>query len=296
MVELAPAGQGLLRQGFAGDTFNTAWYLKRLCPDWSVDYVSAVGSDALSQAMVDFMAGAGIGTDHVARRAEQTVGLYLISLKDGERAFTYWRGQSAARTLADDPEALARALTGAGLVVFSGITLAILAPDRRAGLLEALRRCGAVVAFDPNMRAGLWSSPADMADWMVRAAAVADIVLPSFDEAAGLWGDAAPEETLARWRDMGPGTVVVKNGGGRIWAWDHAGVVSFDPSAVVAVDTTAAGDSFNAGFLAARLGWAGRGGAGLGGAGLLDCLRAGAGLAGRVIMATGALVAGVAVN
>ena len=281
MVELAPAGD-LFRQGFAGDTFNTAWYLKRLRPDWPVDYLSAVGTDAVSEAMLSFMAGAGIGTEHVARRADRTVGLYLISLDRGERTFSYWRSQSAARTLADDPAALTRGLAGAGLVVFSGITLAILAPERRDVLLAALKACGAVVVFDPNMRLRLWSGREEMADWVGRAAAVADVVLPSFDEEAALHGDAGPEVTLARYRDLGPGTVVVKNGGGRVWGWDRrTGVVSFDPTAVQPVDSTAAGDSFNAGFLAARMA----------GAGLRDSVAAGAALAGKVVLHPGALVA-----
>ena len=92
MVELAPAGDGLLRQGFAGDSFNTAWYLRQLRPDWVVDYVSRVGVDAISGAMLDFMAGAGIGTAHVARVADRTVGLYLITLNKGERckALIWW--------------------------------------------------------------------------------------------------------------------------------------------------------------------------------------------------------------
>ena len=283
MVELAPAGQGLLRQGFAGDTFNTAWYLKRLCPQWQVDYLSAVGRDAISDAMLGFMAGAGIGTEHVVRRAERTVGLYLISLDRGERSFSYWRGQSAARTLADEPEALRRGLAGAGLVVISGITLAILAPDRRKVLLEALRVSGAVIAFDPNMRPRLWPDRAEMLAAVAEAAGVADIVLPSFDEEAALVGDATPEATLARYRAMGPDVVVVKNGGGRIHACDAAGEVRFDPTPIKPVDTTAAGDSFNAGFLAARFG----------GAGLVASVAAGSALAGRVIGHPGALVAEV---
>ena len=282
MVELAPAGDGLLKQGFAGDTFNTAWYLKRLQPGWQVEYLSAVGMDAISDAMLGFMAGAGIGTDHVARRVDRTVGLYLISLKDGERSFSYWRGQSAARTLADAPEVLARGLAGAGLAVFSGITLAILAPERRGVLLAALRDSGAPVAFDPNMRPRLWAGRDEMAAAVAEAAGVADVVLPSFDEEAALHGDATPEATIARYRTLGPRTVVVKNGGGRVWAWDRVeGLVSYDPAPVTPVDTTAAGDSFNAGFLTARAG----------GAGLRDAVAAGSALAGRVILHPGALVA-----
>lgn len=281
MVELAPAGDGLLRQGFAGDTFNTAWYLKRLRPGWQVDYLTAVGTDAISGAMVEFMAGAGIGTDHVVLRADRTVGLYLISLTKGERSFSYWRGQSAARTLADEPEALRRGLAGAGLVVFSGITLAILTPERREVLLAALRACGARVAFDPNMRMRLWTGFAEMAEWVAKAAEVADIVLPSFDEETALHGDADPEATVARYRGMGPGTVVVKNGGERICGWDAGeGDVVFDPVPLRPLDSTAAGDSFNAGFLAARLD----------GAGLVEAIGAGAALAGKVVLQPGALV------
>ncbi len=280
MVELAPAGDGLLRQGFAGDTFNTAWYLRQLRPDWAVDYVSRVGTDAISGAMLGFMDGAGIGTAHVARVADQTVGLYLISLDKGERSFSYWRGQSAARGLADDPGALAAALAGADLVVFSGITLAILTPERRVVLLASLRDCAGTVTFDPNMRPRLWPDRAQMAAAVAEAAGVADIVLPSFDEEEALHGDASPEVTLARYHAMGPSTVVVKNGGGRVWA---TGGVWYDPAPVEPVDTTAAGDSFNAGFLVARLT----------GLGLTEAMAAGAALAAGVIRQPGALVPAV---
>lgn len=281
MVELAPQDDGLLRQGFAGDTFNMAWYLKRQRPDWAVDYLGAVGTDAMSTTMLEFMQGAGIGTAHVARRKHRTVGLYLISLKDGERSFSYWRGQSAARTLADDPPALAQGLTGAGLVVFSGITLAILPPKGRAALLLALKGCGAVVAFDPNLRARLWRGSARMRAEVMAAARVADIVLPSLDEEAAVFGDGTSEAVIARYRGAGAGTVVVKNGAGRIVAWDRVeGAAQCDPAPVVPRDTTAAGDSFNAGFLAARLS----------GASLGAALLAGAALAGKVVQHPGALV------
>jgi len=107
MVEIAPAEGGLCRQGFAGDTFNAAWYARRALPGaWTVDYATQVGRDAVSDAMLAFMAGEGIGTGSILRREDRTVGLYLLSLKDGERSFSYWRGQSAARMLAEDPARL----------------------------------------------------------------------------------------------------------------------------------------------------------------------------------------------
>ena len=138
MVEMAPQEGGLFAMGFAGDTFNTAWYARRALPaDWAVEYFTAVGRDDVSDRMLGFMAEGGVGTGHVQRRDDRTVGLYMISLRDGERSFSYWRSVSAARTLADDPAALDRALDGQRMAYFSGISIAILEPSARARLLAA---------------------------------------------------------------------------------------------------------------------------------------------------------------
>ena len=120
MVEMAPTDvAGTYKMGFAGDTMNTAWYLRRLLgTDHQVDYFSAVGTDSASDQMLDFLEGAGIGTDHIARSANRTVGLYMIQLSEGERSFSYWRGQSAARTLAQDDTLLENALMGADVAFF----------------------------------------------------------------------------------------------------------------------------------------------------------------------------------
>lgn len=259
MVELGQSDQpGLWRVGIAGDTLNTAWYLRRLLgPDWGVDYLSRVGQGAFSQQMVDFLADEGIGTDHVARDPLREIGLYAISLTDGERSFAYWRDTSAAKGLADDPQALDDALTGTAIAYVSGITVAILPPEGRANLLAALARAraaGTQVVFDPNLRPRLWADAASMRQGVSDAAAGADLVLPSFDDEATHFGDADPEATVARYLALGAGQVVVKNGGGpiRFGGRDGHGIVT-DLMPETPVDSTAAGDSFNAGYLAAML-------------------------------------------
>lgn len=282
MAELAPLeAPETYRLGFAGDTLNTAWYLRRLRPAWRVDYCTAIGRDAMSGAMHDFFGAAGLGTDHVQRDPDRTVGLYLIALRDGERSFSYWRGQSAARHLADDPARLRRALGGADIVYLSGITLGILDGEARGRLLDAVRGSGGRVVFDPNLRPRLWSDPGAMCAAVARAAAISDIVLPSFDDECRFFGDADPAGTIARYRALGVDTVVVKNGAGPILfaAGDEAGEVAPPPVDRV-VDSTAAGDSFNAGFLAARLD----------GAPMRAAVDGGARLARHVIGARGALV------
>ena len=286
MVELSPAGEELYRRGFAGDTFNTAWYLRHRLPGgWRVGYATGVGTDALSDQMVGFMEESGIETGAVRRVPDRTVGLYMIELRDGERSFSYWRSAAAARLLAADRDWLAGALKGADMVFLSGITLAVVEPGDREtlyGVLRALRAEGTAIAFDSNLRPRLWPDAAGMRAAMTAAGALADIALPSFEDESVHFGDADPEATLTRYRDLGATTVVVKNGSGAILAWDRAeGVCNFTPQPVKAVDTTAAGDSFNAGFLAARLT----------GAPLPEAIAAGAALAAAVVQAPGALVA-----
>tara|TARA_R110002020_G_scaffold19062_2_gene66274 strand:- start:967 stop:1827 length:861 start_codon:yes stop_codon:yes gene_type:complete len=285
MVEMAPSGDGAYRLGFAGDTLNTAWYAKRaLGHDWDVAYVTAVGADEISRRMRDFIGEAGIRTDLIREVPGKTVGLYLIQLKDGERSFAYWRSDSAARLLAGDAEALSAALATAGLIYFSGITLAILPPEDRTTLLEAVseaRRGGATVAFDPNLRPRLWDGPDTMRRAVMEAAAVSDIILPSHEDEAYAFGDATPTATATRYGDAGASVVIVKNGPGEIVSLVAGDIGRHDPVRVDSVvDTTAAGDSFNAGFLSAYLE---RGE-------LAHAVKAGAELAARVVSKRGALV------
>ncbi|RGP39110.1 sugar kinase [Pseudotabrizicola alkalilacus] len=256
MVELSPTASGDYARGFAGDTFNTAWYARRLLPaDWTVAYGSAIGTDAVSDEMAAFIAGEGIDTTALRRLSDRTVGLYMISLRDGERSFSYWRGQSAARMLADDPDWLEATLNGRSLIHFSAITLAILSPDHRRSFCAGLARArakGSLIAFDTNLRPRLWDGADAMRDGVMLGASVADIVLPSFDEETGLWGDQTAADTIARYQQAGASRIVVKDGGGPVTLWSAAhGTRQHDATPVAQiVDTTAAGDSFAGGFLA----------------------------------------------
>ncbi|MFN3721564.1 MAG: sugar kinase [Paracoccaceae bacterium] len=256
MVELASTASGDYARGFAGDTFNTAWYARRLLPaDWTVAYGSCIGTDAVSDEMATFIAGEGIDTTVLRRLPDRTVGLYMISLRDGERSFSYWRGQSAAKCLAEDPDWLASTLHGRSIIHFSAITLAILSPDHRHALCAALglaRANGSQIAFDTNLRPRLWNGADDMRAGVMLGASVADIVLPSFDEETALWGDQTAEDTIARYRTAGATRVVVKDGSGPVTLWSQGHGIRQHTATPVdqVVDTTAAGDSFAGGFLA----------------------------------------------
>ena len=286
MLELSAAGESdLWRLGIAGDTLNTAWYLRRLIgANYPVGYFTRVGQGEFSQKMLDFLQAEGIGTDHIARDPRREIGLYAISLKDGERSFSYWRDTSAAKLLGDDPAALDRALAGARIAYFSGISVAILSDRGRANLRDALARArtqGTMVVFDPNLRPRLWPDAAAMLAGIETAASGADLVLPSFDDEATHFGDVDAAATIRRYLDLGAGHVVVKNGGGPMHFGGSQGAGDLpELTPDTPVDTTAAGDSFNAGYLAAMLQ----------GADCADAIRAGHRLSRQVIRHRGALV------
>ena len=133
MIEMALMANGDYRLGFAGDTLNTAWYTRALLPaqSWKVAYFTRLGSDVYSARLRNFLETNRITTDLITMDPVRQPGLYLIDIEKGERSFTYWRDQSAARLLADDEDALERAMDSADIIYFSGITLAILTPEKR---------------------------------------------------------------------------------------------------------------------------------------------------------------------
>ena len=257
MIEMAVLENGDFRQGFAGDTLNTAWYVRACLPkaDWDVSYFTRLGEDLYSAKMKSFFEENGLDTRHIATDATRRPGLYLIDIKHGERSFTYWRDQSAAKLLADDEARLQQALDAADIIYFSGITLAILSPERRQAFLAKIasaRKAGKTTVFDPNIRPRLWETTEALKHYTMMAAASAEISLPSFDDEATLFGDIDLAACAERYRAAGCGLVVVKNGGGPMLAVDETRSNPFDGfEKVQPVDTTGAGDSFNGGFLSA---------------------------------------------
>ena len=258
MLELRREGDHW-RLSHSGDTFNTALYLTRL--GGSVAFMTALGDDPFSAEMLAAWRAEGLDTELVLTGAGRLCGLYAIQTDAaGERSFHYWRGQSAARELLRLPEsagALARAQE-TSLLYLSGITLSLFdAPDRDrlADTARRVRERGGEVAFDPNYRARGWAC-ADAARAALDAIAPeVSIALPTFEDEAALHGDADPLQTLARWRATGAREVVVKLGAAGCLLDDER--VIAPPAALTPVDTTAAGDAFNAAYLAARRhGWA----------------------------------------
>ncbi|UVO49696.1 sugar kinase [Sphingomonas sp. SUN019] len=295
MARIVVVGEGMLelsrvgahwRLGHGGDTLNTAIHLARL--GRGVSYATALGADAFSETLRTAWSAEGLDISLILTDPDRQPGLYAISTDPlGERSFGYWRGESAARQLFALPgvDRMIAAAETADLLVFSLISLAILPPEGRAALFDLCHRVrarGGRVAFDNNYRPRLWESAATARAACDQAIALTDIGLPTIDDDIALADLPANARDAAavrdRWRALGAREIVVKLGGAGCLVDNEI----VPPSAVLTpIDTSGAGDAFNAGYLHARL------------AGIAphDAARVGHRLAGWVIMRPGAVPA-----
>lgn len=259
MVEMSRMPDGRFSIACGGDTFNTAVYLARSGID--VAYATALGDDPYSEGIASLASAEHVATDLVARLPGRLPGLYLIETNAaGERTFNYWRDSAPARDLFELPDwsRIAESLLEARLIYFSGITLSIYSNvglGRFLAVLELARQQGVRIAFDGNYRPRAWKGDLTRTRTVFgEALKRVDVALPTFDDEALLWGDASPDATIERLQSFGIGEIVVKNGPNAacVAAGNRREFIHV-PSVVTPIDTTAAGDSFNAGYMAARL-------------------------------------------
>jgi 2-dehydro-3-deoxygluconokinase len=258
MVELSPeSADSLYRMGFAGDTFNTAIYMARLGDE--VAYCTALGQgDPFSEGVLSAMRREGIDTRLVRQVENRLPGLYAIVLDEhGERKFHYWRERAPIRDLfsAHTADQLIEAAKASGLVYLSGVTLAVVGDIGRARLKDILayvHSLGIAVALDFNYRPALWPSTE-------AARAALDGVVPSCryislssEDSRPLYGREA-EDLAAEWAAAGA-EVVARDESHAVNVHQPDGrTATPPPGRVKAVDTTGAGDSFNAAYLSSRL-------------------------------------------
>jgi 2-dehydro-3-deoxygluconokinase len=287
MIELKQAQGdsqgGLFSRAFGGDTLNTAVYLARLGVE--VDYITALGDDPMSDEMLAGWAAEGVGTTRVARLKGKLPGLYIIQTDEfGDRRFFHWRENSAARSLMDLPETddILESLASYDIVYISAITLSIFSAPGRAKLIGALNRArkhGARIVFDTNYRARGWPDPDVVRAVFDDAFAASDIVLASAEDLLPLYPNESDEQLMARIRCgeavlklLEPGSIVRFEGVSR--------KVRAEAVTLPVVDTTAAGDSFSAAYVATRLK----------GAEPAEAARAGHRLGGVVVCHPGAII------
>lgn len=264
MIELTQHGRDMSR-GFGGDTLNTAVYIARQAPEnaLSVAYVTGLGTDSFSTEMLDAWQQEGVGTGLIQRISGRLPGLYVIETDtQGERTFYYWRSEAAARFWLESEAAddICRQLAEFDYLYLSGISLAILSEASRRKLFTLLTACrqrGGQVIFDNNYRPRLWASSDDARQAYQLMLQHSDLAFLTLDDETALWGDAEAQTVIERTHRAGVSEVVIKRGADACLVSLQGESLLQVPAIKVAneqiIDTTAAGDSFSAGYLAARL-------------------------------------------
>ncbi len=259
MLELRKSGAHHYARDFAGDTYNSAIYAKWWAPELDVAYFTALGRDAISEEMLEAWQAHGLNCRHVLRSKTKSPGIYSINVDvNGERSFTYWRNDSAARKmmrlLADQDQS--NAVFDYAYV--SGISFAILDDDDKQALanyLKTLKSRGCKIAYDPNYRPKMWRDLEHAVYWNDVAYQLADIVFPGDEDHRALYQHQNQLEVIDYLATIGEQKeIVLKWGIDGVYVYQGKQQKAHKPfaPAPTQIDSTAAGDSFAGTYLAAR--------------------------------------------
>lgn len=259
MVELRAIEANTMHQSFAGDVYNSAVYLKRCFPAIRSSIVTAVGQDNLSTKMLEVFEAENINASLAFRHNSKVPGMYLIETDDtGERSFTYWRSDSAARKVVDFLNTnVIEQFKQNDMFFFSGISLAVIEEGARDIFwqkLAQIQQAGVKIVFDPNYRARLWRDEAQAKAQFEQAFKVCDLALPGVEDLAELYSIETTHEVIDFCHQYNINEVIVKNGPASVITSENGAIVIHEITPVThVVDTTSAGDAFNGVYLGARL-------------------------------------------
>ncbi len=239
---------------YGGDSLNTSVYLARLGSQ--VSYFTAVGDDELSQWMISQWRDENVNCDYVCSLDNSVAGMYLIELdQQGERSFKYWRKNSPASQWLNDSakrEEVFTQILEFDYFYLSGISIAILPHEVKQALLDFIDRFrakGGKFVFDGNYRPNLWSSREVAAEMYGRLYSRCDVALPTFEDEQAIFLDQDKDVTIDRLSAYGIACIALKLGEKGCALKHQDGVAEIAPNVVEVVDTTSAGDAFNAGFI-----------------------------------------------
>jgi 2-dehydro-3-deoxygluconokinase len=251
LIEFAEVQPSIYKQSFAGDVINTLFYSSRL--GLRTSFFSSFGKDIYTNDLLKFFENVGIDYSACQVLQSKNNGLYIIrTAKNGEPEFTFFRENSAARDtlLHSDQKKISSKIEESKVVLFSGIVLAVFHDIESFVQLLSKKRRGTIVYFDVNVRLSLWKDVAILRDWIRRLAGLVDIISLSVSDDEKIFGTRSKKEILDWYLGKGYSKIILRDGVNDV-------VLHFDgkqhevPVNVVSniIDTTGAGDAFNAAFM-----------------------------------------------
>ena len=263
MLEVQANGFGPSVLSYGGDTFNTAVYLSRCAASSQIEvsYATGLGTDHLSQTLRKEWKDLGLNLNAVEYIEGRLPGMYLIETDSkGERTFHFWRENSAARAYFQaSVTALEKNLNQFDCLYFSGISLAILDGASRTRLFTLLKQAqlnGSRVVFDNNYRPKLWPDRKMAQEVYLQAFAACHTAMITLDDHQAVFECASLDDALVHAKKLAIPEVVIKRGADdTLVRQENSSEWHSIPTQSVnlVIDTTAAGDSFAAGYLSRRL-------------------------------------------
>ncbi len=261
MVELYQDKKGMYKQTFGGDTFNCSVYLKRSNKKVELEYITVLGQDELSKKMLNFFHKQNLKTSYIDCIKNKNSGLYIINTQNGERSFSYWRSNSAARELflTSSLEKISEELLDFDIIYFSAISLAIMSEVGRNKFFKIIKKArakGVKIAFDSNYRPKLYKNSDEARQIYNKAIHYCDIFLPSIDDEKQLWGDGDIDTNsiIKKAKKAKCTEIVIKCGKEDIVYYFNGHTKTIKTKQLKnIIDSTSAGDSFNGAYLANRL-------------------------------------------
>ncbi len=224
-----------------------------------VAMASRIGTDGLSDGLVDFLTKEGVDTRYVVRDPEHLTGLAFLSILPPDTfPLVYYRPDPADMHMtAEDIAPIAFDDTKVLFVAgsrFSGEP----ARSTSLGAMELARAAGAEIILDIDRRPTLWADLDAFGGHLRKALPLVDIAIGTEDEITAAADRPSVEEAVPVLLDLVQRAVAVKRGenGSEVYTKD-GGVHRALPFSVDILNVLGAGDAWAAGFAYAYLqGWA----------------------------------------
>ena len=249
LIDMLPretaGGEAAFAPHAGGAVFNTAIALGRL--GRPTGFFSGLSTDLFGDLLVRVLGESRV--ESLAARSDRPTTLAFVTLVDGHARYAFYDENTALRLLTQaDLPALPRAVSA---LFFGGISLVV---EPCGAAFEALmaREAGArVTMIDPNIRPGFIRDERAYRARIGRMLALADIVKLSDEDLRWLLGTGDVADLAREVLGMGPKLVCITEGADGARAFAKALEVAVPARKVSVVDTVGAGDTFNAGVLAA---------------------------------------------
>lgn len=247
MIPVQTAAGGQAFQPHAGGAiFNTAIALGRLRVD--TGFVSGLSTDLFGQQLRDALGQSHVRSDHAVISDKPTT-LAFVELTDGQASYTFYDENTAGRSLT--PDMIPDLPRSVDALYFGGISL-ISEPCADFYLALATRAgAGHVIMLDPNIRTGFIKDEASYRSRLERMIALADIVKVSDEDLDWIVPGAEPLAEKAKALAAGKLLLVTRGRKGAVGYLPDGAAIEVEARTVDMVDTVGAGDTFNAGVLAA---------------------------------------------